>query len=82
MRSVTDPNGLTTSYSYDLMDNLVKEVSPLEAETAYTYDKHDIVTGKTDVKGNLTVELLEAEGAEAVCPDLLDRHKRFPFSAR
>ena len=51
-----------TSYSYDLMDNLVKEVSPLGAETSYTYDKHDIVTGKTDAKGNTTAYEVDLNG--------------------
>ena len=44
------------------MDNLVKEVSPLGAETSYTYDKHDIVTGKTDAKGNTTAYEVDLNG--------------------
>ena len=51
MTKAKDANGLITEYQYDVMGNLVKEISPKGAETSYTYDKHDELTSITDAWG-------------------------------
>jgi RHS repeat-associated protein len=49
--AVTDPRGLTTTYTYDGLDNLVQQISPDTGTTTYTYDAAGNPTSRTYARG-------------------------------
>lgn len=51
VRTATDPDGLTTTYTYDGLDNLVALDSPDTGHTAYTYDRAGNRLTSTDNRG-------------------------------
>ncbi len=49
--AVTDPRGLTTTYTYDGLDDLIQETSPDTGTTTYAYDAAGNRTSRTDARG-------------------------------
>jgi YD repeat-containing protein len=48
MTALTDANGNSTGYRYDLAGKLVNETDPLGNTTGYGYDAKGTLTSKTD----------------------------------
>lgn len=55
LASVTDSNGHTTSYEYDLLGRRTRVVDPLGHATSFTYDAVGNLFSKTDANGRVTV---------------------------
>ncbi len=51
LTALTDANGHATTFDYDSLGRLVKEVDPLGNVTAYLYDAKGNLTAKTDANG-------------------------------
>lgn len=51
LRSVTDPDGLATTYTYDGLGNRTAQDSPDTGHTAYTYDRAGNRSSQTDNRG-------------------------------
>jgi len=51
LTSITDANGNSTSYRYDSLGRLVREIDPLGNQTSYEYDANGKVLAKTDGNG-------------------------------
>lgn len=54
LTTITDANGHTTTFSYDLLDRLVEEINPLGNTWAYGYDAVGNLTTRTDANGQTT----------------------------
>jgi RHS repeat-associated protein len=52
--SVTDPNGNTTTYSYDALNRLVIVTQPGSVVTSYSYDIHGNLISVTDAEAHTT----------------------------
>jgi RHS repeat-associated protein len=69
LRSSTDGNGHTTTYTYDEHANRTSMVDPLEHETKWTYDStHDVET-ETTPSGETTTYKRDSHGN----PELIER---------
>ena len=79
MTGLTDENGHTTYYTYDVNDNLLTATDPLGHTTLYTYEatynkvtsvqnaKDHTTTFEYDTNGNNTIDLTqEWDGSELV----------------
>jgi YD repeat-containing protein len=49
--AMTDPRGLTTTYTYDGLDDLIQQMSPDTETTISTYDAAGNRTSRTDARG-------------------------------
>jgi RHS repeat-associated protein len=62
LASVTDPDGNTTTSTYDSQGNLLTETDPLGRTTTYTYNGFDEPTSVTDPSGVTTTYTYDANG--------------------
>jgi len=69
--SSTDPNGNTTSYSYDAVDRRVTSVDPTGYTTTTVYDPAGNVIQTTDPRGNTTTTIYDADNRAIETDDLL-----------
>ena len=60
LRSVTDPDGLVTNYTYDALENLTDLSSPDTGHTAYGYDSTGNRQAQTDARGTATAYRYDA----------------------
>ncbi len=60
LKTVTDAKGLTTSYSYDALDNLLQRQSPDTGTISRTYDDAGNRLTETDAKSQLTTYSYDA----------------------
>ena len=58
---ITDANGETTTFEYDLLDRLTKETNPLGRIWRYEYDPVGNLTTRTDAKGQATRYFYDAD---------------------
>ncbi|HEX6682161.1 MAG TPA: RHS repeat-associated core domain-containing protein, partial [Candidatus Limnocylindrales bacterium] len=93
MTSATSPGGITTSYQYDALDRMVRQVEPVTATTSITttfgYDIDGNPTRYTDGRGNSTIStynswgLMESqiEPATTAHPNAADRTWTLSYDA-
>ncbi len=62
MRSVTDPDGKTVSYSYDVVRRRTTMVDPDGGVTSYSYDDADRLTAVTNPRGQTTALAYDLAG--------------------
>jgi RHS repeat-associated protein len=62
LTSVTDPNGNTTSYTYDDFGQMLRQVSLVTGTTTYTYDTTGNLLTSTDANGATTTRTYDALG--------------------
>lgn len=55
LTSVTDPNGNTTTFQYDLLGRKIRETLPNAKTTTFAYDKNSNLTKVTDPNKNIVV---------------------------
>lgn len=91
--SATSPGGITTTYAYDALDRLIRQVEPVTATTSITttfgYDIAGNQTRYTDGRGNSTISaynslgLLESqiEPATTAHPNATDRTWTLSYNA-
>ena len=62
LTSVTDPDGHTTTSTYDANGNLLSQTDPLGRKTTYTYNSFDEVLTKSDPLGVTTTNTYDNHG--------------------
>jgi len=61
LSSITDANGNVTTFAYDLLDRLTREVNPIGNTWRYEYDRVGNLTRRVDANGFLTDYTYDAD---------------------
>ncbi|NIS81748.1 MAG: hypothetical protein GTO14_16420 [Anaerolineales bacterium] len=77
-----DPNPSTTSFSYDVNDNLLSRTDPLGNTTSHTYNPRGQVLTTTDPFGNVTSHTYDANGNLLTITDAAGNVTSFTFDSQ
>ncbi|MCK4819399.1 hypothetical protein KA005_26740 [bacterium] len=69
--SITDPEGNSTQYEYNVQGNLVKIIDAESNETTMIYDTRGLLAAITDAKGNTTTYTYDGKGNLITIADTL-----------
>ena len=72
VKTITDPEGNTQSYDYDIIGNLLTETTPFGGKYSYTYNDLNLLKTKTNARGQTATYDYDATGRIKSLTDQVD----------
>ncbi|MEJ6950983.1 RHS repeat-associated core domain-containing protein [Natronospora cellulosivora (SeqCode)] len=79
--ALTDGEGRTTKYEYDLINRKIKEIDPLNNSVRYNYNENDLLKSIIDKEGNITHFKYDSMGRTTEIIDALNQRVRYEYDA-